>query len=65
MNPFDIWYKQNELLQKALHQIYETNINNVDSKLLKENITYIFHQGVQGKFSAVTALLAYNLHFKH
>lgn len=65
MNPFDLWYEQNELLQKELHQLYEKHIDTIADEQLKGNIMHTFNNGIQGKFSAVTALLAYKLHFSH
>ncbi len=64
MNPFDLWIYENEKLRKEIRKLKEENIGLIKDEQLQKNINYVYENcGTQGKFSAITALLAYRLHF--
>ncbi|MDZ7808718.1 MAG: asparagine synthase-related protein [Gracilimonas sp.] len=65
MNPYDLWFKQNDQLQSEIDQSFTSHINMIRNKQLRHNIKHVFNYNVQGKFNAVTALLTFKLHFSN
>ncbi len=64
MNPFELWFHQNKNLDPAIKKIKEENIDLISDEQLKKNVNHVYEFcGTQGKFSAITVILAYKLHF--
>lgn len=66
MNPYSSWIKDNQQLQDEINNTYNANLHLISEKWLVENIEKTFNLPSEvAKFNALTAILAYKLHFKH
>jgi asparagine synthase (glutamine-hydrolysing) len=64
MNPFDLWMESNDQFTQEINKIYYSNLENVAEPWLKTNASSVFTDfKSSGKFAAITAVLAYKLHF--
>lgn len=65
MNPYSTWINNNHKLQKEINDIYNANLHLISEKWLINNIENTFKLPSEvAKFNALTAILAYKLHFK-
>lgn len=65
MNPFDVWYKENEKLRNFLDSYYSDNINRLEEYTeLKEDCIYLYENGnVSEKCQVLTLLGTLKLYF--
>lgn len=64
MNPFEYWYSNNSNLRLEIEDIYKQEFPNISNHNIRGNIDRVYTKfGPRGKFSAITAVLAYRLHF--
>lgn len=66
MNPISNWIKQDKTIVETLDFIFESHINLISDKELKQDISLIYKDDIfefRNKFSAITVLLSLKLHF--
>lgn len=64
MNPFDSWVESNGQLNQEMNTVFKSNLENVSEPWLKTNASLVYTDfKSRGKFAAITAVLAYKLHF--
>ncbi|WP_340104026.1 asparagine synthase-related protein [Rhodohalobacter sp. 8-1] len=64
MNPFDFWMESNDQFTLEINNVFRYNLEYVSEPWLKTNASNVFTNfKSRGKFTAITAVLAYKLHF--
>ncbi|MDL2220875.1 hypothetical protein LJC55_04330, partial [Eubacteriales bacterium OttesenSCG-928-N14] len=65
MNPFDIWYQNNEDLRNFMNNNFSERIGLVEDSTLKREVSQTFEQGkCVDKICALNVLAVYNRYFK-
>lgn len=64
MNPFDYWIESNHELRNEMDNVFRSNLDLVSELSLKNNAAQVYSEfKSNGKFAAITAVLAYKQHF--